>query len=110
MNADHSWSLAGLFGTPELPIEGFSSTRNQGHYLTAKSSRIDGGANDMPSLLAVGQSGSRLSLSGRRLLPHSHRRVRSRQRNTKRSGLGSQATLMSRIGCRMPRSRSGLLL
>ena len=59
MNAGHSWSLAGLFGTLELPTEGFSSIRNQGHYLKAKSSRRDGGADGMPSKLAEGQSGSR---------------------------------------------------
>jgi hypothetical protein len=110
MNASHSWSLARSFGTPELPTEGFSSILNQGHYLTAKSSRRDGGADGMPSKLAEGQSGSRLSLSGRRALPHSLVWALSRQRNTKRSGLNSQAALMSRIGYRMPRSQSGLLL
>ena len=107
MNAGHSWSLAGSFGMPKSPAARFGSFRNLGHYLRAASSRTDGGAGGKPSRLAMGQSGSRWSLGGRRALPRSQLWALSRQRNTKRSVLSSQATPKSRIGCRMPRNRSG---
>lgn len=107
MNAGHSWSLARSFGMPESPAARLGSIRSLGHYLRAGSSRKGGGADGRPSRLAEGQSGSRSSLGGRRALPRSQLWALSRQRNTKRSGLSSQATPVSRIGYRMPRSLSG---
>jgi len=107
MNAGHSWSLAGSFGMPESPAAKFGSIRSLGHYLRAVSFRRGEGADGRPSRLAEGQSGSRWSLGGRRALPLSKIWALSRQRNTKRSGLNSQAAPVSRIGYRMPRSLSG---
>jgi hypothetical protein len=107
MNAGHSWLLAGSFDMPESPTARFGSIRSLGHYLRAGSSRRGGGADGRPSRLAEGQTGSRWFLGGRRALPRSKLWALSRQRNTKRSGLSSQATPVSRIGYRMPRSLSG---